>query len=56
MPREKEDFREILARLTERFPGRAAISIQEAAPILGRCVKTLTYDKNFPKVKIGNSW
>lgn len=56
MPREKEDFRENLARLTERFPGREAISIQEAAPILGRCVRTLVDDKKFPKIKIGSSW
>lgn len=56
MSREKEDFRENLARLTERFPGREAISIQEAAPVVGRCVKMLSYDKSFPKRKVGNRW
>ena len=56
MSREKEDFRENLARLTERFPGREMISLQEVAPILGRCVKTLRYDNQFPKRKIGSVW
>lgn len=56
MSREKEDFRETLARLTERFPGREAITIPEVAPIVGRCVKILRYDKNLPKRKVGRSW
>lgn len=56
MSREKEDFRENLARLSERFPGRDVVTIQEAAPVVGRCVKLLIYDKNFPKVKVGNRW
>lgn len=56
MPREKEDFREALARLTERFPGREAISIKEAAPLVNRCEKALRYAPDFPKRKIGNIW
>ena len=56
MPREKEDFREILARLTEKFPGRETISIQEAVPLVNRCAKSLRYDSDFPKKKIGNIW
>lgn len=55
MSREKDDFREILARLTKRFPGREAISIAEAAPLVGRCEKLLRYDKNLPKRKVGRT-
>lgn len=52
MPREKEDYRENLARLTERFPGRDTITITEAAALLGRCARTIRESKSIPKVKM----
>lgn len=56
MSREKEDFRETLARLGERFPGREAITISETAALLGRCARTLRSDKTLPKVKVSREW
>lgn len=50
--REKEDFRENLARLYERFPGREAITIPEAAPLFNAKPERLRNDKNFPKKKL----
>ena len=35
MAREKEGFREQLARLDEKFPGRECITLQEACDLLG---------------------
>ena len=54
--REKEHFRDELDRLSERFPGREAIALSEAAEVVGCCYKTLQRDKNFPKVKIRGKW
>lgn len=56
MPREKEDFRENLARLSERFPGREAITVSETAALLGRCTRTVLTDKTIPKVKISREY
>lgn len=56
MSREKEDFRENLSRLTERFPGREAITITETATLLGRCTRTLRSDKTLPKVKVSREY
>lgn len=56
MSREKEDFRENLARLTERFPGREAITISETATILGRCPRTVLAEKAIPKIKISREY
>ena len=53
MPREKEDFREILQNLRDRFPGREAVFLKEAAEILGVSYRVLVNNKNFPKKKIG---
>lgn len=53
MPREKEGFREQLARLDELYPGREAISIQEASALLGLYRRTLLEDESFPAKKIG---
>lgn len=54
--REKEYFRTELDRLSERFPGREAIALSEAAEVLGCCHKTLQRDSTFPKVKIRGKW
>jgi hypothetical protein len=54
MPREKEGFREQLAALMERYPGREVIDIKEAAEMLNVCVRTLREDQSFPSIKIGS--
>lgn len=54
MPREKEGFRDQLERLSERYPGREAIGIEEAAEIVGLDRRTLISDKSFPARKCGN--
>jgi hypothetical protein len=48
LPREKQDYREILARLNAVFPDRGAITLEEAARYYGVCTRTLTRDKSFP--------
>ena len=35
MPREKEDFRDNLCRVTERFPDQELIPVKDAAAFLG---------------------
>lgn len=52
--REKEGFREQLARLDEMFPGREAIKIDEAVKCVGLCRRTLLADKTFPAKKLGS--
>ena len=54
MPREKEGFREQLARLDEQFPGREAINIQEAIQLTGLDRRTLLSDQDFPARKMGS--
>ena len=54
--REKEHFRDELDRLSERFPGREAIELAEAADVLGCCYKTLQRDDKFPQIKIRGKW
>lgn len=55
MPREKENFREQLARLDELFPGREVITIVEASKLLGVYRATLLHDRTFPAKKIGET-
>lgn len=56
MPREKEGFREQLQRLTELYPGREMITIQEASDLTGYHRRTLLKDKSFPRKMIGNRY
>lgn len=49
MPMEPKAYRAILAQLTEAFPGKGAISMDEAAAFYGVSKKTLTRDATFPK-------
>lgn len=51
--REKENFREQLQRLMDRYPGREVIDIKEAADMLGVHPRTLRTDDSFPQRKIG---
>lgn len=48
MPKEKEGFREALARLDELFPGREAIKVKEACILLGANRQTLLSNPTFP--------
>ncbi len=48
MPREPKAYREILAALNEAFPGRGAISLDEAAKYYGVSKRTLQRDETFP--------
>lgn len=52
MPREKEDFRETLARLQERFPGREAITTKELAQML-ECDPRTVANSSAPRLKVG---
>lgn len=53
MSREIEGYRDNLARLAERFPEREAISISEAAQIIGVDYRVLSADRSFPARKVG---
>lgn len=48
MPRETKAYREILAQLNAAFPGRGAISLDEAASYYGCSKRTLQRDATFP--------
>lgn len=49
MPREKEGFREQLAKLDEKFPGCECITIKEACNLLGRYRTTLLGEHSHEK-------
>ena len=53
MPREKEGFRDNLAVLMEMFPGRATITIPEAARVIGMKPETYRADRSWPRVSKG---
>ena len=42
MPREMDGYRDLLAMLSERFPTRTALSVNEAAQVLGVHPQTIT--------------
>lgn len=48
MPIQTEEYRDQLDRLSARFPNREAISISEAADILGTERRSLLNSKTFP--------
>lgn len=53
MAREKEGFRELYGALIERFPGREAITMKEAADVLSVSLDVIAESRDFPKKKIG---
>lgn len=55
MPREKEGFREQLARLDELFPGKEILSMNEVCKMLRADRHTLLLDKTFPVKKVGGT-
>jgi hypothetical protein len=54
--REKENFRDVLEGLRERFPDREAISIAEASKLIGAHRQTLLGTKGFPCQRAGNKY
>ena len=52
MPREKEDFRENLRLISERFGNVQLIPFKQAAEFCGADVRVLQKDKDFPIKKI----
>lgn len=53
MAREKEGFRDQYRALIERFPGREAITMKEAAQVLSVSLDAIAESSDFPKKKIG---
>lgn len=53
MAREKELFRDNLARLDEKFPGRELIPLLSVTKYLGLDRRTLMESKGFPARKVG---
>jgi hypothetical protein len=57
MPREKEDFRDNLCRVTERFPDQELIPVKDAAAFLGGISPRRLYEvKNTPCKRVGGRW
>jgi len=52
--REKEGYRELLARLYEMFPGRLVLTREETARVLGCSVKSVQRNATIPTVKMGH--
>ncbi len=52
MAREKEDFRGNLELLTQMFPNRVTLTVNEASAIIDCDRDTLTNDTTFPVKKI----
>ena len=48
MPKEKPSYRAIVEQLNAAFPGRGAISLDEAAGFYGVSARTLKRDGTFP--------
>lgn len=56
MAREKADYRDNLAILSEMFPNRLALDIKETCELIGCHRETLMLDKTFPKQKINGKY
>lgn len=52
---EKQDFRDNLVRVTEKF-STELIRVKEVATFLGVDLKSLNNDKTFPQKKVGGRW
>lgn len=53
MPRELEDYRDNLELLGKLFPGKATITIEETAQVIGCHKRTIAGNDNIPVVKVG---
>lgn len=56
MPREKEDFRDNLVMLKEKFGDVATVSIKSASEYVGKDERVLKRDKSFPIKKLGRNY
>ena len=54
--REAEGYRVQLARLSERFPNKEALSIKECCELLSLHRTTICEDTTFPKKKVGGTY
>ena len=52
MPREKADYRELLMRLDESFPGRELLTREEVASFLGVNPRTVKRRYDFPSGRV----
>lgn len=52
MPREKPDYRELLARLDDTFPGRELLTREEVASFLGVNPRTVKRRYDFPAGRV----
>jgi len=53
MPRETEDYRLIYEALRERFPGRDAITLPQAAAVVGMKPENYRSDPTWPRFYTG---
>ena len=53
MPREYEDYRDNIALLTQMFPGKATLTVEEAAAVIGCDKRTIISHKEVPTVRVG---
>lgn len=53
MPRELEDYRDNLELLGRLYPGKATLTVDETAQIIGCHKRTIVENKDIPVVKIG---
>lgn len=53
MPREFEDYRDNIALLTQMFPNRATITVEEAAAVIGCDKRTIISNNDVPTIHIG---
>ena len=56
MPKEKEDFRTNLERISSAFPNQELIPLLEAAGFMGVDKRLLQGDKGFPLRKLGGRY
>lgn len=55
MPREKENYRDNLERICERFKGEL-ITLKEASDYIGVSLRNIQTDKTFPMKKVGGRY
>lgn len=56
MPREREDFRDQLQALRERYEGQEVLTLAQSCALLGLSRDALINDKDFPAKKVGKNY
>ena len=56
MPREREDFRDQLQALRERYEGQEVLTMDQSCKLLGLDRDALINDKSFPAKKVGKKY